>query len=257
MKKIFFSVFVLCFLCGILFSFNLSNQNSGVTSADQTHTTNTLSNAIIETPPEQYSYTFESYDELLKALTQKKSDAFLNLREEQTNCGAVYKNTLDKFATGDIKLAAPQSDGKALSLRNKEGYSNISLFTSELYNLPWIWYHCVAYDKDLTVKISYLDAIDSPDIKSGISAKEIMNMIAPSAPSPDNYENYETYKVIYEKNIVINGETPISAIISELKDSSKIYITFSYDGLLISLYGDKELLTDDFLHGFGIGYADK
>ena len=49
----------------------------------------------------------------------------------------------------------------------------------------------------------------------------------------------------------------MTAMISELKDSSKEYVRFYYDGLLIvlALYGDGELFSDEFFNSFSIGYV--
>ena len=60
---------------------------------------------VIETPPDRQSYSFESYQDVIKALTKKDSNKFSELRKEQTNYGTVYKETLSKFESEEMKIA--------------------------------------------------------------------------------------------------------------------------------------------------------
>jgi hypothetical protein len=209
---------------------------------------------VIKTPAEHQSYDFNSYQEVIQALTQKDSSGYLTLREEQADCGAIYQNILSKFANGDIKVAIPKLGDNAMPLQNKKGYSTVTLMTSELYNLPWLWYHCVIENQEMTVRVSYLDAIYNVENSQKTTYAQILKSLAPDAPSPENYQKYEHYKVIYEKNIVLKDGISVTAIISEIKDNSKEFVRFYYDGLLVVLYGEHELFTDDFFSSFSIAY---
>lgn len=244
MKKAIIYILTLCILFSVLCSCNHSNQED---------TPSKLS-GVIETPPDQQSYHFNSYQEVAEALTQKKSSKYSILRKEQDDYGTAYQNTLTKFGNGDIKVAIPQVDENEMLLQNKDGYANITLMTSELYNLPWLWYHCVVNNQKVDVRISYLDAIYNVESSQKATYAQILKSIAPDAPSPENYQKYESYKAIYEKNIVLKDGVSVTAMISELKDRSKVYVMFYYDGLLISLYGDCELFTESFWKSFSIVY---
>jgi hypothetical protein len=78
----------------------------------------------------------------------------------------VYQNTLSSFASGKIKLAIPKINNEDMPLRNHKGFSNVTLFTDELYSLPWIWYHCLINEQDLTVSISYLNVLGQDKLNS-------------------------------------------------------------------------------------------
>ena len=247
MKKTIVFVLLLCTAFVVLCACNLPVQ-SGSGDPDGN------SFAVIETPADHNSYTFHSYQDVVKALTQKESKEYSKLREEQSVYGAAYKDTLSKFAAEDIKIAVPQFGEGPMPLRNKDGYANISLLTSELYNLPWLWYRCVVNDQSLDVKISYLDAIENLDNVSPKTYTDVLKLIAPRAPSPENYEKYESYKTIYEKKVVLKDGVAVNAMISELKNSSKVYVMFYDDGLLVTLHGDNELFTDAFWQSFSISY---
>ncbi len=212
------------------------------------------SEIILPSPPAYYSYNYESYDVIYDALTNPLSPKFIQLRLEQGNCGEVYQQTLSDFAFGEIKVAIPQINGENISLRNREEFSIITLFTGELYKLPWIWYHCVVNEHDLTVSIAYPSVLDRSELDSATSYYQVLKMISPNSPSPDNYKKSASYKNIYEKEITLgNGET-VTAMISELKNDSRIYVCLYLDGTLVILRGDKALLTEDFLETFSISY---
>ena len=154
------------------------------------------SEIILPSPPAYYSYVYESYDVIYDALTNPLSPKFIQFRLEQGNCGEVYQQTLSDFAFGEIKVAIPQINGENISLRNREGFSNVTWFTSELYKLPWIWYHCLINEQDLTVSIAYLSVLDRTELNSATSYYQVLKMISPNSPSPDNYKKSGSYKKI-------------------------------------------------------------
>ena len=247
MKKMLISTLTLCILFAVLCSCNHSNQNISEVADNKF-------SGVLETPSDKQSYSFNYYEDVIKALTQKNSRSYLMLREEQEDYGAAYKNTLSKFTNADIKVAIPQVNGNAMPLQNKEGYSNVTLMTSDLYNLPWIWYHCVVNEQKVDIRVAYLDSIYNVENSQKTTYAQILKTIAPDAPSPENYQKYESYKNIYEKNIVLKDGVSVTAMISEVKDSSKVYVMFYYDGLLICLYGEYEVFSESFWTSFSIVY---
>lgn len=221
---------------------------------DPTTIPNTGAEIILPSPPAYSSYHYGSYNDIYKALTDSSDPQFILLRQEQENCGQLYQQTLSDFASGEIKLAVPQINEENMTLRNQEGFHSITWFTSELYNLPWLWYHCLVSEQNLTVGIAYLSVINRDELDSATSYYEVLKMISPNAPSPDNYQESASYQNIYEKEIALgNGKTAI-AMIAELKNDSRIYVCLYLDGILVSLLGDEALLTEEFLRTFGIAY---
>ena len=204
----------------------------------------------LETPTDQNTFSFDSYESLSMALTAKNSKDYTKLREEQSDFGKVYTRTLSSFASQSVSVGIPQMDGKNLTLRDKEGYANISLLTCELYNLPWLWYHCVVGGDDLDVKIAYPSVLHNEALDHAQSYLDKLALIAPDAPSPENYEQYASYQTIYEKKLCLADGRTVSAMISELKEGDKVYVMFCQDGMMISLQANKELFTDAFWSPF-------
>lgn len=209
---------------------------------------------VTDVQPDQYTYIFSSYQNLVQALTEKGSTGYSMLRENQDQYGTAFQNTLNKFANGDIKIAIPQMDESAMHLRNENGYSNITFFTRELYDLPWFWYHCTVDNQKLDVRISYFDAISPVEGSQNATYVQLLKSIAPDAPSPDNYQTYESYKKISEQTIVLKDEGAVTAMISELKDRPNLYVMFYHNGMLVILDGDPALFSDQFWKSFGFGY---
>ena len=255
MRKIFVSVIMLCIFCTAFESCNISKPMDKKQSLESEKGNEMKPSVVIETPPDRQSYSFESYQDVIKALTKKDSNKFSELRKEQTNYGTVYKETLSKFESEEMKIAIPQFNGIPVPLRDKDGYDNISLLTCELYNLPWLWYHCVVENRNLDIKISYLNAIENTELQSAKSYYEVLYLIAPNAPSPDNYDQYTSYKSIYQKEVILKNGVVVTVMMSELKNDSKMYVMFCYDNMLISLYADSGVFTETFFKSFSFIFA--
>ncbi|MBP0960540.1 MAG: hypothetical protein J5864_00165, partial [Oscillospiraceae bacterium] len=192
---------------------------------------------IIDEPPASNSFLFDSYDDLAKALTEQDSSAVFGT----DNYGELFDKTIAAFKNNTINLYVPAID---------EDVSNITLMTAELYNLPWIWYHCKVDDNDVNVRIAYPGVIEKLDLSSAKTYYEVLKLIAPDAPNPDNYESYDSYQKIYESEISLANGKKVDAMISELKNNSKVYVMLNYEGMLVIVYADKSVLTASFWSSF-------
>ena len=45
--------------------------------------------------------------------------------------------------------------------------------TAELYNLPWIWYHCKVNNIDVDVKLAYHSVIESSELNEAVTDKAV------------------------------------------------------------------------------------
>ena len=152
---------------------------------------------ISSTMPETNIYMFDTYSDLLDALIKPDSV----LKQETNDNGELFEKTLSNFESKKIDLFIPVINESVVALRNKEDYSNIVLFTSELYNLPWIFYNCKADDCEVDIRIAYPNIIENNDINSATKYTEVLEILAPDAPNPNNYQNYTAYQKIYERKI--------------------------------------------------------
>lgn len=206
----------------------------------------------IETLPDTMVYHFDSYADLARALTDSSSDEFKLLRSEQARYGTLHTNTLSLFACGDTVLLVPEMNGEPIPLRNLEGYSSTIYMSSELYGLPWIWYYCTLNGSDFRVQIANPGVLNREEISSATTYLDMLNLIAPDAPMPSNYQEYANYERIYEKAITLADGQVVTAMFSELKDSTKIYVMLHIDDVLVCLYGEAQLFSDAFWASFDL-----
>ena len=117
------------------------------------------------TPPE-YIYPF-CYDSLSLLKEAMSSDG--ELYDELSRKGA-GSEIIDGFGTFIEKyksqgMIVPFMNGKEIEFRDEEGYSNISVFPSEAYGLPWvIFYPSVPTGENFYIKLTCLP--DSPNINN-------------------------------------------------------------------------------------------
>ncbi len=204
------------------------------------------------TPDRMISYSFTSYQELKIVMTNSKHATNQAMATEAAQYGALYCATLSAFSTQRISIMVPTINNVPIPLRSKEGFDNITLFTNDLYDLPWIWYHCTVGEADLKVSVAYPALLNNAAVDQCKTYSEIRDLIAPDAPSPDNYTEFDSYRKIYEKELTLgNGEKAL-AVISELKESDREYVMLCQDGILVYLYADKSLFTDSFWSAFSM-----
>lgn len=205
---------------------------------------------LLDEPLANKTYSYGTYEKLYCELTAPYEENPLVLEQEEF--GVTYCDMLMAMAYGKTELCVPQVNGINLPLRSSGG-AEITLFTNELYNLPWIWYQCLFDEKyEITVKLSYIASIGLNDAYSMTDFCKLQKIIAPDAPSPDNYKEYDAYSVIYQQELELGDGSIVMAMMSELKDSSKIYVSICQNGMLVSLYGEKEVFTKEFWRSFAM-----
>lgn len=156
-----------------------------------------------------------SSDSITEICESYGEESFRNFAERRTQENFFYMPTLD---------------GEAIDLRNKDGYSNMTLFPSELYGLPWMWYHCIADGTELTVKIAYPDIVTE-------DVSELISLIAPDAPNLHNIENYPSYESVF-----ITEAGDLQVMESRVKDSPRRYYAFVFGDALVNIHSDVDLV---------------
>ncbi len=186
-----------------------------------------------ETPPQHiYPLEYDSYDELISSVKNDFQSDFYSdyIGNENSDICDTFARFISTLRQNGIPVPCG-ADGR-LPLRDQDGYSNISLFITELYSLPWIWYHpAVPTDENVFVQVTPIPDSISNDLSNG-SASELIRMIAPGAANIDNYEHMETYSRIYESELSLKDRT-VSALKYEYKNDARDATIFLYDGLIV------------------------
>ncbi len=201
---------------------------------------------------EAYTYNFDSYNSLHTVFADPSSAESIQISAEKSLYSKEYSDFIDLMMS-DGTMVVPKLNGDVIELRNMDNYAQISLFTQELYNLPWIWYHCqYGGDTNLSISITDLSIVENLNVGETHKFSDIVRKLAPDAPNVDNYENFSGYKKISETEIQLY-DRQVSALYYELNNDDRVMIAFVYDGVYVILKGLPTTLTDNFLEMFSVG----
>lgn len=187
------------------------------------------------TPPE-YIYPF-CYDSL--SLLREAVSADGELYDELSRKGA-GSEIIDGFGTFIEKyksqgVIVPFMNGKKIEFRDEEGYSNISVFPSEAYGLPWvIFYPSVPTGENFYIKLTCLpDSIVKT--QKAPTASNVIKIISPDSPNINNVG--ELHERIYDR-ITELEDRKVTAMVIEYKTDKRDSIFFVYGEMLVEVRCD-------------------
>lgn len=166
--------------------------------------------------------------------------------------------TIEKVKVFIGKLRAqnvivPYLNGEVIELRNEEGYPGISMFASELYGLPWVFYHPkVSNGENFYIKMTYLpDVIDQ---KENLTASEAIKELSPNSPNINNLG--KQHEKIYNCNIKLKNRE-VMALVYEYKNDNRDSINFVYNDLLVEVRCDTQIWNEQWFAGLSFDGTDK
>ena len=192
-------------------------------------------------PPYMYPFGYVTFDEFKNAISEKNEKTlYAELLEQGAGDGRtdVFKSFVRKFRAQHMMI--PCIDGETVELSNREGFSNISFFASEAYNLPWIFYYpYVSTGENFYIKITYvpdyiLGQMENP------TASEVIRALSPNSPNVGNLG--ERYEKIYNKTIKLY-DREVTAMVCEYKDDPRNSTIFMYGDLLVEVKGKPDVWT--------------
>lgn len=183
--------------------------------------------------------TYYSLNDLKSSISQKNENKIYDKLKED----GIGNENIDKIKFFVKKLQShnitvPYLSGKVIQFRNREGFSNISLYASELYRLPWIFYHpSVSTGENFYIKIAYIpDSVLNK--QKNPTASEVIKELSPGSPNIDIIG--DQHKSIYNQNIRLE-DREVTALVIEYKEDSRNSTIFVYDDLLIEVRSDPEV----------------
>ena len=245
MKRGFVAIILICFFLS-LFGCHSAER----TPVDQTDTGSEgeqMREKSSVPPDERQTFCFAGYSELTKWIYAKE-----NAERDNGAFGEDYADYIAELTdpSKSVGLYVPYCDGAPAELRNEEGFSGVVLMTSELYNIPWVWYYTVVDGRELTVKCACLSEKDLVRIDTESASNAVRNF-SRSAPNIDNYETNENYKRVSEIEIVFSGES-VSALCLESSRSTKINLQFVFDNTMVIVTGSTDVINSGVLARFSL-----
>lgn len=194
--------------------------------------------------PRIYPFDFDSYRDLKKSIN-KENKLYAELLDQGASDDTLgqFKAFVEKYQSQGMPV--PHLNGKTAELRNKEGYSNISIYPVESYDFPCIFFHpYVTTGVNFYIRLLYLPD-DVIEAQENPTASDIINALSPKPANTDNQEirKESVYSQIYEQNIQL-GDREVVALVREYKADSRNGILFLYDGWLVEVRCDPEIWTE-------------
>ena len=255
MKKSFTLLLTLCLL------FSISCNSSGNDNSDSLPQTsvndfnssekdnsNFLPQISVNESNNSATITFVNYEQLYQSLSSPTSKAHKELisQSENYDLSEDYTNLLDKFSKKELELYIPEIDNIPIEMKEETG--GITLFSSELFNLPWIWYRGEYNGGSVVVCITYTSIMKN--VENCKTYLEVQNVIAPSAPNPDNFSD-ENYVKVEEIEKSFNGTT--QTLLFKQATSGRTYYGFLHNGMMITVWSHSlETLDDTFWQKFNL-----
>lgn len=203
-------------------------------------------------PPQHSSFDFDSYEGMIRDF--KKSDLLAGSNSIQGikgSMGETYTAFVDKVEK-DGEFPQPMLNSQPIPYQNQEGFSNITFFPSELYDLPWVWYHCLVEGERVNIQITY-PACKGVAVDPTKDTSEILKAIAPNAVNVDNFEDRPSYKAVYLQSIpMATGE--VGVLVYELKD--RIMYTFFMGEAMVIVTDYEGVMTHPLWRRFSVGMRE-
>ena len=190
----------------------------------------------------QTTFYFDSYDEMIKDFC--KYDVLKSsytIQDLIPKLGEPYSVFVERVKA-DKSFPRPMLGGKEMTYRNKEGFSNITFFVSELYGLPWVWYFpSVSTGENFYIKMTYL-----PSGIEAANASEAIRALSPGSPNIDNLGS--RHKSIYNKQIKLR-DREVTALVIEYNDDSRNSTIFLYGDLIVEVRHNTSVWSDEWFSG--------
>ena len=204
-----------------------------------------MSSGIFPNTPPSYAYPldYDSLGEFKNSMCEENAEKIFakfareGMPDEELD---TFRSFVEKLRAQNIP--APYADGSAIELRKEDGYSAISLFVSEAYGLPWIFYHPkVSSGENFYIKITYIPETISEKQKNPTAA-EVIGALSPNAPNLNHLG--ESHENIYNQQIKLR-DREVTALVYEYKSDKRNSTVFVYGDLLVEVRCDPAVWSDE------------
>ena len=198
-------------------------------------------------PPPYSSYFFSSYFDLqttVESFSNALGERILNEKNENGERHASFV----EYLIAQKQVHIPTIDGNRIPLGSEN--SSIYMRSHQLWNGTWISYDCVYNGRSVKIDISYLDSLG--ENLQGMDAYEIEHTLYPERSIPTEYkEPSASYQGTYLWEAVMRDKT-VCATVLEFENSNKRRVLFTYDSMIVSVYGEKDAINSAFFERFSL-----
>lgn len=216
-------------------------------------------------PQDKVEAGFNSYGELVEAITDSKSSAYGELHgeayrgRETEALGESYLSFIDKLESGEFISPVPQFDGETAKLNPGIYDQSIYFVSKDLFNLPSIWYRVEHNGVKATIEVLPLSIVGKPELNGNETYSDIAKKFNPSYITEDTpKEQYnEHYKEVSANELELSNGRKVWATVY-VSHNGRIRYEFLYDDFIVRVWKwvtpeDPEELTDEFFKSFSLG----
>ena len=185
------------------------------------------------------NYNFSSPKDLLNAFNNGSRGS--EIRKHYDDIPKMYYSMIERFERGEITLKCPVIDGYEKDFL----INDVVLIPDELFDMPWIWYRKWYDNKILVVQITYLDDA-LLEYSETHSAWDVGRYVKPTMSSREELE-----KSMYVEEKTLNteyGEITVMYRRHNDSNSSRSYLLFIVDGMMVQIFGSPEDVDFDLMN---------
>jgi len=191
--------------------------------------------------PYMNDFNYDTVDELVSSLIsdfpKEVLQDYANHRGDKR--GKTFSALVKNLQDGSVPLYIPYYQGQQIEFQNKEGFPNVTLFPSESFDRPWIFY---LGDK-ASISIMYLDkGMETQAKKKGtLWVVEQIN----STGTGKSAKPFVTYSETSEKDIMLSDKTvKVAECILKNVYGQFTHTYFVYDDVLVRVNPQPDLPSD-------------
>lgn len=209
-------------------------------ACNTTNSPNTFENN--PSPSVIYPFYFDSLTDFQHSINKDERKLHDELSQQNANQKVIENFDVFVNKLKSQGIIAPHINNQALNLRNEEGFSSISLYPSEQYDLPCVFYHpAVSTGENLYIKMTYLpDSI--MQTQERLTASAVRKKLAPNSANIGNLG--EQHKSIYEQKIQL-ADREVTALVIEYKADKRNSTIFVYNDMLIEVRNNPNVWTEE------------
>ena len=195
---------------------------------------------------------YDTVEELITSINSEFTDEILTeieLAEPEENEGNFRSFIVE--SKKEKELFVPYYQDEPVVLRDEVDLPSIDLSCVDMYGQPWIWYHVRHHDQDIKIMTMSLTPVLNTETileteEKGISW--LINQVDSEAPTEKNAKSYTAFESVYEQEIALQHRN-VNALFVKQKDDARVRITFMFEDVLVSVWGQPEVVTSEWFTG--------
>lgn len=176
-------------------------------------------------------FSFSSYEMIYRDVFSEGGRQILDKYHSLNGNSEHFEKMIACINSGEIEMRVPQYQDKEVNLSR-----DIVLFSSEKFDLPWVWYYCELGGSKFVFEVCYLNVLDKSFENDTYS--DISKMLNSQYPTADLFDK-KVYKTVYEEEITLDENYKTLSVVLDYSDDffeNRKNYRFRYNNLIVSVW---------------------